>query len=185
EQHFQSVKQSLLLYEHFVDESEETNLLQEIETHLKRVRYESTHWDDAILNYRETEIWRWNQQNKQIIERIRKLAFSKEVKSIDFVHVLDLAENGVIKPHIDSVRFCGRIIAGLSLLSPSIMRLVHENNKNFVIDVLLKRRSLYIMKDSIRYDFTHQILGNDESFFNGVKVPKTRRISLICRCEPQ
>lgn len=28
------------------------------------------------------------------------------------MHVLDLHENGYIKPHVDAVRFCGNTIAG-------------------------------------------------------------------------
>ena len=35
----------------------------------------------------------------------------------------------------------------------------------------------------MRYKFTHEILKNGESFFNGVKVPKSRRISIVCRNE--
>lgn len=128
------------------------------------------------------------------------------------IHILDLAENGVIKPHVDSsrvslyeeffglqfylstttilrnishsrslfrlkfdyffhVKYCGSTIAGLSLLSDSVMRLVRTDEtkylqtkdgtnadeyrtspkpldtKNaFYADVLLKQRSLYIMR---------------------------------------
>jgi alkylated DNA repair protein alkB family protein 7 len=51
--------------------------------------------------------------------------------------------------------------------------------------VLLRRRSLYIMSHSARYNFTHEILANEESFINGVKVEKDRRISIICRNEPE
>lgn len=64
------------------------------------------------------------------------------------------------------------------------MRLVHEKHKDFYADVLLKRRSLYIMKGAARYDYTHEILQSDLSFFKGIPVPKTRRLSVICRNEP-
>lgn len=65
------------------------------------------------------------------------------------------------------------------------MRLVHEKHKDFYADVLLKRRSLYIMKGTARYDYTHEILANKFSFFKDVNVPKSRRISVICRNEPK
>ncbi|TNN83490.1 Alpha-ketoglutarate-dependent dioxygenase alkB 7, mitochondrial [Liparis tanakae] len=100
------------------------------------------------------------------------------------VHVLDLDKTGYIKPHIDSVKFCGSTIAGLSLLSDSIMRLVKEDATDEWLDLLLPRLSLYILRDQARYDFTHQILRDEESVFNGQKVPRLRRVSVICRNLP-
>lgn len=72
----------------------------------------------------------------------------------------------------------------MSLLTDSVMRLVNEKNKNLFADVLLKRRSLYIMTGSARYDYTHEVLKNEDSFFKGEQVFKDRRISIICRNEP-
>ena len=44
-------------------------------------------------------------------------------------------------------KFCGRTIAGISLLSSSIMRLkVDGKPDDLPIDILLEPRSLYIMK---------------------------------------
>ena len=34
-----------------------------------------------------------------------------------------------------------------------------------------------------RYDFSHEVLGEDKSFFKGEAVPRDRRISVICRCD--
>ncbi|XP_057658415.1 alpha-ketoglutarate-dependent dioxygenase alkB homolog 7, mitochondrial isoform X2 [Diorhabda carinulata] len=81
-------------------------------------------------------------------------------------------------------RFCGDTIAGLSLLTDSVMRLVNDKNKNLCADILLKRRSLYIMKNFARFDYTHEILSNERSVFKGEKIFKDRRISVICRNEP-
>ncbi|XP_033112032.1 alpha-ketoglutarate-dependent dioxygenase alkB homolog 7, mitochondrial-like isoform X2 [Anneissia japonica] len=99
------------------------------------------------------------------------------------VHVLDLAEDGYIKPHIDSVKFCGNTIAGISLMSPSVMKLVHEKQNHIWANVLLQPRSLYVLRDCVRYEFTHEILPNETSSFRGEKVHKNRRISVICRNE--
>ncbi|CAN0326924.1 unnamed protein product, partial [Phaeothamnion confervicola] len=38
-------------------------------------------------------------------------------------HAIDLAPEGFIKPHVDSVKFSGRVVAGLSLVSAAVMRL--------------------------------------------------------------
>lgn len=220
----------------------------------------------AIHGFRETERQHWYPHNKAVLDRVAQIAFAGSI--MPYIHVLDLAENGVIKAHVDSsrvswgickadvvmrewfrgdnrsnaivhsIQYCGTTIAGLSLLSDCVMRLVRTDEKRYVqqregsaspdeyrslskdgdaatsstdgaqhyVDVLLKRRSLYIMKyvvgfccrqqytyffficlshrDTARYNFTHEILGNEHSVFKNVLVPKTRRISVICRNKP-
>jgi len=119
----------------------------------------------AIHGFRECERKNWYPSNKATIQRLISSAFASE--TLPHVHVLDLAEDGHIKPHVDAVRFCGNTIAGLSLLSDSVMRLVKttgnsdraavstddysrtkvEKDANaYFVDILLRRRSMYIMK---------------------------------------
>lgn len=43
-------------------------------------------------------------------------------------------------------QFCGATIAGLSLLSPSVMRLVHTQEPGEWLELLLEPRSLYILR---------------------------------------
>ncbi|XP_017770074.1 PREDICTED: alpha-ketoglutarate-dependent dioxygenase alkB homolog 7, mitochondrial [Nicrophorus vespilloides] len=180
----ESIVNSMLVHADFLTEVEENSIFGEIEPYLKRMRYEYDHWDNAIHGFRETERVNWNKENTCILDRVRNLAFPAGVNPLRFVHILDLDEKGYIKPHIDAIRFCGDTIAGLSLLTDSVMRLVHDKNKDLSVDILLKRRSLYIMKGTARFDYTHEILGNEHSKFNGETVLKTRRISVICRNEP-
>ncbi|KAL6102761.1 alkbh7 [Pungitius sinensis] len=168
----------------FITEEEEGALLRELEPGLKKKRYEFDHWDDAIHGYRETERVRWGSACEEVVSRVRCTAFPEGSQLLGPVHILDLDKTGYIKPHIDSVKFCGSTIAGLSLLSDSIMRLVKEDSTDEWMDLLLPRRSLYILRDQARYDFTHQILKDEESVFNGRKVPRLRRISVICRNLP-
>ncbi|KAM6904421.1 alpha-ketoglutarate-dependent dioxygenase alkB homolog 7, mitochondrial [Xenentodon cancila] len=168
----------------FITEEEEAALLRELEPGLKKKRYEFDHWDDAIHGYRETERVRWGAACEEILNRVRSAAFAEGSPLLGPVHVLDLDKAGYIKPHIDSVKFCGSTIAGLSLLSDSIMRLVKEDSPNEWLDLLLSRRSLYILRDQARYNFTHEILKDEDSVFNGQKVPRQRRISVICRNLP-
>ncbi|KAM8845300.1 alpha-ketoglutarate-dependent dioxygenase alkB homolog 7, mitochondrial isoform 1-T1 [Spinachia spinachia] len=198
----------------FITEEEEGALLRELEPGLKKKRYEWDHWDDAIHGYRETERVSWGSACEEVMSRVRSTAFPEGSPLLGPVHILDLDKTGYIKPHIDSVKvgflfghiydilstpsgniplraltsvllkFCGSTIAGLSLLSDSIMRLVKEDSTDEWMDLLLPRRSLYILRDQARYDFTHQILKDEESVFNGRKVPRLRRISIICRNLP-
>lgn len=58
----------------------------------------------AIQGYRETEKPIWNEVNTPTITRLREFAFGKDLTVMQHVHVLDLAENGHIKPHLDSVK---------------------------------------------------------------------------------
>uniref|UniRef100_A0A3Q0R7B9 AlkB homolog 7 n=1 Tax=Amphilophus citrinellus TaxID=61819 RepID=A0A3Q0R7B9_AMPCI len=168
----------------FITEKEEAAFLQELESGLKKKRYEFDHWDDAIHGYRETERLRWGAECEEILNRVRSVSFAQGSQLLGPVHVIDLDKTGYIKPHIDSVKFCGNTIAGLSLLSDSIMRLVKDDSPSEWLDLLLSRRSLYILRDQARYNFTHEILKDEESVFNGQRVPRRRRISVICRNLP-
>lgn len=164
----------------FISLSEEECLLKEVEPVLKRMRYEFDHWDNAIQGFREIERLKWNDLNTKILTRIRNYVF-RDSPSISLVHVLDLSDQGHIKPHIDSVRFCGDIIAGLNLLTNAVMRLVKDNS--YYCDVLLKRRDMYIMRGPARYEFTHEILPLEKSIFRGSQIEKKRRLSLILRSD--
>lgn len=170
--------------QNFISEEEENVLFKEVETGLRKKRYEFDHWDDAIHGYRETERLQWGVTCESILRRVRAVAFPEDSPLLGPVHVLDLDKDGYIKPHIDSVKFCGSTIAGLSLLSDSVMRLTPENKSTDWVDLLLSRRSLYILRDDARFKFTHGILKDEESFFSGQKVPRHRRISVICRNLP-
>lgn len=168
----------------FISEEEETALMQELELGLKKKRYEFDHWDDAIHGYRETERLRWGSVCEGVLSRLRSVAFPEGSPLLGPVHILDLDKAGYIKPHVDSVKFCGSTIAGLSLLSDSVMRLAKEGGTDEWLDLLLLRRSLYILRDQARYDFTHEILKDEESSFRGQRVPRQRRVSVICRNLP-
>ncbi|XP_036169183.1 alpha-ketoglutarate-dependent dioxygenase alkB homolog 7, mitochondrial [Myotis myotis] len=169
----------------FLSAAEEETLRRELEPELRRRRYEFDHWDAAIHGFRETEKSRWSEASRAILQRVQAAAFGPDQTLLSSVHVLDLEPRGYIKPHVDSVKFCGTTIAGLSLLSPSVMRLVHTQEPGESLELLLEPCSLYILRDSARYDFSHEILRDEESFFGKLRVPRGRRISVICRSLPE
>ena len=49
-------------------------------------------------------------------------------------------------PNFELFQFCGDTVAVLSLLSDSVMKLVHEKSKDYQAKYLIPRRSLYIMR---------------------------------------
>ena len=178
------VTKGFSLVDDFITKEEEQKLYDEVHSYLRKLRYEFDHWDNAIQGFRETERQTWSESNQKIIQRIRSYAFSDTAQHLEHVHVLDLSKDGHIKPHVDSVRFCGSTIAGVSLLSPCVFKLVHTNDDTMYAHCLVKPRSLYIMKGVIRYDYTHEVLASEQSIYNGEHVEKDRRISIICRSEP-
>ncbi|CAI5441699.1 unnamed protein product [Caenorhabditis angaria] len=170
----------------FITKTEESALLKEVEPHMKRLRYEKSHWDDAIHLYREREQRKWSDENCEVIKRIRSESFGPNAEHLTYVHILDLHKNGVIKPHIDSIRYCGDVITGVSLLSDAIMRLRHKDRKDeLIVDLLMPRRSLYRLGELGRYEFTHEVLGENESIWESSKIERNRRISIICRDIPK
>ncbi|XP_065070215.1 alpha-ketoglutarate-dependent dioxygenase alkB homolog 7, mitochondrial-like [Rhopilema esculentum] len=174
-----------LLFEDFVTEDEEKCLLEDSKKPLARLKYEYDHWDGVICGYRELEKSSWGPESTNVLKRIQETVFDEKSVMLPAVHVLDLSSDGYIKPHVDS-KFCGRRIAGLSLLSPAIMRLKPSDvtEQHAFVDVLLKPRSLYIMRDFARYELTHEILADKESYLGKRKFNRERRISIVLREEP-
>ena len=106
-------------------------------------------------------------------------------------HAIDLRKDGVLSPHVDSVRFSGHIVAGLSLQSPSIMRLKPHDTpsaQTYHVDLYLPPLSLYVLSGVSRYNYTHELLSSGEVFHLGqnetIQVDRQDRISIIFRDAP-
>jgi hypothetical protein len=105
----------------------------------RRRRYESDHWDSVITGYKELErpLSQWSEAAQALIRRTRAaveqhlrahaapLAGRPQAAPLEWLapHVIELGEQGLIKAHVDSVKFSGIVVAGLSLLSQRVMRL--------------------------------------------------------------
>ncbi|KAJ2612555.1 E3 SUMO-protein ligase pli1 [Coemansia sp. RSA 1804] len=97
-------------------------------------------------------------------------------------HILDLHQDGEILPHVDNPEYSGFVVGGLTLLGPAVSTFKHVDDPHVRVDVLLEPRSLYFMTDRIRYQFTHEItVGAGQRVWQGVPVPRARRISLMFR----
>ncbi len=181
---------SVEVRENVVSEREERALLRELDLALKRRRVEANHWDSVITNYKEIERLdtSWGSENAKTIQRLR-YELEKSLKWWELtwlpVHVIDLAEDGEINRHVDSVKFSGGVVSGLSLVSASVMRVsrTFENGKECFVDMFLPPRSLYILKDEARYEWEHEILRG--VCWNGKTVEAARRVSLIFRDDVQ
>ncbi|KAL4095342.1 hypothetical protein PRIC1_008716 [Phytophthora ramorum] len=166
-----------------ITEDEEQVVADECSRILRRRRYEEDHWDNAIVKFKEMERSRWSTETQRILQKVREAAIlPKELKYFPAVHVIELAEDGYIKPHVDSIKFSGRVVAGINLLSPSIMRFKEEHGDS-IIDAYLQRRSMYMMTGRVRYHYTHEILPGAQVFKGQVPVNRTHRISIMLRDE--
>ena len=164
----------------FLSVAEHDELVEVVEKRLKRRRYERDHWDSVIVNYRESEVadrflggGAW-----LAVSRARAL-LAEEHGCAAFLpaHAIDLAADGAITPHVDSVKFSGGVVAGLSLLSPATLALGaadpatgEEITGGARYEARLAPRSLYVLAGEARYAYAHAIGGLDG-----------RRLSLILR----
>ncbi|ETV66351.1 hypothetical protein, variant 2 [Aphanomyces astaci] len=91
---------------------EERLLADEAAALLRRRRYEVNHWDQVIVNFKEMETVKWSQEAADILARVRTLPIlPQDLEYFPPVHVIDLAEAGYIKPHVDSIKVqCSRCI---------------------------------------------------------------------------
>ncbi|KAL3319169.1 hypothetical protein Ciccas_002159 [Cichlidogyrus casuarinus] len=104
------LQRDVIVKPNFISENEEATLLKEIDPHLSRIKYMSSHWDDAIQNYREIERKNWNANNKMTIDKLRQHTlecYPTPLVLLPLTHCLDLSGDGEIRPHVDSVRATG------------------------------------------------------------------------------
>jgi alkylated DNA repair protein alkB family protein 7 len=174
----------LLVVPHFVTSAEHDALAAEAQASLRRRQYEKGHWDGVIRGFREAQkpLGAWPAGCRAVFERVHARFPSPSTQApMPSVHVLDLAADGVIQRHVDSVKFSGDIVAGISLLSDGVMRLRHETS-DAVIALHLPARSLYMLCGEARYHWGHEVPAGTVDF-KGTPVTRGRRVSLIIRDE--
>ena len=212
-----------VVYDSIITQSESDALLQDLQPQLKRRRYERGHWDAVIVKYKETELTLSNLSptSKEMLQRLQSHVYQHHLQPLlakndsnnndtmmndvarHFLpfHVIDLAKEGELNAHVDSVRFSGHLVCGLSLLSPSIMRLKpadpehqqevssddEQNELEGHVDLYLPPLSLYVLSGVGRYKYTHELLPTGSTFTintkeeQSIEVHRERRISIIFR----
>ncbi|KAL7511778.1 hypothetical protein ACHAXN_012437 [Cyclotella atomus] len=219
---------SAAVYPNFITEEESKSIIKEVSKRMKRRRFEQGHWDSVIVGCREVELVIPNDLPSDsstsnsdkdspplfvnAIRRTRKHLEAKHLthsESIRWIpcHAIDLSADGRLDAHVDSIKFSGDIVAGISLLSDSIMRLKpcseewkssdanHTASSSLQVeghvDLYLPKLSLYVLAGMSRFTYTHELLPsgsmfeftNAESKIEGVRVDRGRRLSVIFRDE--
>ncbi|KZT28489.1 hypothetical protein NEOLEDRAFT_1239451 [Neolentinus lepideus HHB14362 ss-1] len=140
--------------------------------------FEQGHYDGVIRNYRETHITTWPESEIEgltpVIKRLYDMAPTKNVQT----HILHLATDGEIIPHVDNVTASGTWILGVSLGAERVLRLESLDGTDF-FEVLLPSGSLYIQRDDTRYNYQHSILMDRGT--RGRQVQGGQRISIMIR----
>lgn len=228
---------SAVVYPRFLTDVEGKSLIKEVGQRMKRRRFEDGHWDSVITGYREVELpdeqlspWQGivTENNRAVQEAIHKTRRhlesnihanpskqrvdngSPETVQIQWLpcHAIDLSAQGELSAHVDSVKFSGDIVAGISLLSDAIMRLRPSSsdwesrgqnesisrfdNSHGYVDLYLPMLSLYVLSGMSRYNYTHELLPSNTAFEfvetqtntgmgEKIEVIRGRRLSIIFR----
>ena len=83
-----------------------------------------------------------------------------------------------IAAHTDCIPCFGNTIVSLSLLSPVILTLAKDHQQE---EIALQPRSLLILKEAARYEWKHGIAPRQSDVINGMRTPRSRRLSLTFR----
>ena len=158
-----------------------------------------------IVKYKELELLDHvvSPEMALVLDRIRSLLQSQHLSSSTHVnsnwlppHVIDLHADGALNAHVDSVRFSGLTVSGLSLLSSCIMRLrpssdaqdewktagIDKDEQDRYVDLLLPPRSLYCLSGPSRFRYSHELMPSQSVFRNnGQAIVRDHRLSVIFR----
>ena len=86
-----------------------------------------------------------------------------------------------IAPHVDCVPCFDNTIASLSLLSSCEMTFRNKVQPDHKSNLYLRPRSLLVLKDKSRLDWTHGIAPRKSDMINGLRTLRARRLSLTFR----
>lgn len=175
----------LTIIESFISEQEELDLIKYLNRKLRRLPYETNHFDHVITNYREMQISEWPKEFEHIRHRMISATGLNEPSSINWkpFHALDLGDRGSIGKHVDHIEYSGRVISGLCLLSQAVVRFRAKDQPDHYADVLLPQKCFYVQRDSLRYDYTHEIIADTNGNYNfmGSTFKRSRRLCLLLR----
>lgn len=186
----------LLYFPEFVSEDEEKEIIQMIDSkewrggigrRTQHYGYTYYHTRHNILDLQPTDQPETTEDLanfQSIIDRILYL-FPDDAPPTQCL-VNEYTNNRGIAAHVDNPNCFGDVIIGLSLVDPVYMTFRPENDPNGEIKVFLPARSLYVLRDEIRFSWLHGI-----THMKRIYIPETggcvyrkdnyRRISLTFR----
>ncbi|RPD66321.1 hypothetical protein L226DRAFT_609180 [Lentinus tigrinus ALCF2SS1-7] len=135
------------------------------------------HFDGVIKRYREMHVTSWPEDMPEVLpllDRLKEIHLNQDTQT----HILHLASDGEILPHVDNVEASGKWILGVSLGDERTLRLDNASSgKRY--EIALPSGSVYIQKDAVRYEYQHSILG--KSGGTGAADCRRQRLSIMIR----
>ncbi|KAI0729263.1 hypothetical protein C8Q72DRAFT_884518 [Fomitopsis betulina] len=140
--------------------------------------FQEGHYDGVIRRYRETHVSSWPDDVEGLsgaLDRLRGIYPSPDVQT----HLLHLASDGEILPHVDNLGASGSWIMGISLGATRVLKLENNADPEEIYTLAVPSGSVYIQSDSIRYNFKHSILLRGA--FEGHQYSGGQRMSIMVR----
>lgn len=139
-----------------------------------------------IYNYKKASTFISSNKNNYIGElpeflvNIGKRLVSENlfIKEPEQVIINEYIPGQGITNHVDCVPCFGDTICSLSLGSQCVMDF---KNKNLIVNKLLNKNSLLIIKDEARYNWSHGIRANITDIIGKERVERNRRLSITFR----
>lgn len=180
-----TIAPGLTLLPNYISKEEEVDLLKSINkqswsTQLsRRVQHYGYRYDYKNKNPAEKlgDLPEWSEF---IVDRIQQTIKGSDPETDTEFNQMIINEykpGQGIAAHTDSKMF-GPIIVSLSLGSDTVMRFVCKADKT---DLVLPRRSLLILQDKARYNYTHEIPKRGSDLIDGQKKPRGLRVSVTLR----
>jgi len=159
--------------------------------------FEDRHFDGVIEGYREMVVrngmWGNDERLRGIMQRLYDLVPKPSTSMTEkesppshvLLHILHLSSKGAIYPHVDNLEASGPTIVGLSLGGERVMKFkkVREGSSGTNVpdefDVLLEPGSVYVQKDPLRTEYTHEL--PRMAVWDGQEVGGSQRLSLMLR----
>ncbi|KAI0273661.1 hypothetical protein BC834DRAFT_220743 [Gloeopeniophorella convolvens] len=142
--------------------------------------FQEGHYDGVIRRFREMHVSSWDEEKDPVLGaalgRLRTLYPNTRNTQ---THLLHLASNGEIHPHVDNTGASGSWILGVSLGSERILRMEPTEGDARAFDVCLPSGSVYVQKDAVRYQYKHSILHSRP--MSGEGTPHGQRLSIMVR----
>ncbi|KAI6150914.1 hypothetical protein BKA82DRAFT_4121461 [Pisolithus tinctorius] len=119
--------------------------------------FQKGHYDNVIRDYREMHLSSWGESQtldlSRVLNRLHTLYPSENTQT----HILHLASEGEILPHIDNIFSSGRWILAVSLGAARVLRMEENTLTPKKFDVLLTSGSVYLQRDDVRYHWKHSL----------------------------
>lgn len=147
--------------------------------------FEEGHYDGVIKRFREMRVSTWDEEKDPVfMSALARLETLCPNAGSTQTHLLHLASDGEICPHVDNTDASGSWILGVSLGSDRVLRMesVEANSDcstRHIFDVTLPSGSVYIQRDDVRYNYKHSILRTESIPAQGAT--RGQRLSIMVR----